>query len=190
MPHSECDSENNQCVISNCYIATYFTLKKHTLIVFSDGIMDKIDTPEVSSVTFLISVNNSWKWVPPFDNSTYLCVMIVKSDPLHPNTPLNKSENITLGNCDNGSLVFTIHSNKTGHAVAVPVFHSTNLEPVYPPTCSINWNYSYLLPTKDNADESLLPRCTTSSTGGPDGIQTVSYSFSILDWDVSFQGIQ
>lgn len=145
--------------------------------------------PDVTSVTFLIVVNNSWQWVPPFDNSTYLCVVTVKSDPLTPNTPLNKTGSIVLGNCDKGPLVFSIRSDEKGHTFAVPVFHSTSLEPVYPPTCTIDWNYSYRLPTQNVAEESLLPGCSTSSTGGPAGIQTVSYLFYVLDWELSSRGI-
>lgn len=138
--------------------------------------------PELTDITFLVMVNNTYKWIPPFDNSSYQCATTVKSGPLSPNTPVNKTEITVLGNCDNGSLVFTVRSDNQGHSSVVPVFHSKNLEPVYPPTCSISWNYSYHLPTQNDAEQSLLPGCSTSTTGGPENIQTVSYWFYILEW--------
>ena len=79
-----------------------------------------VDGAEDTSVTFLVNVNNTYKHVPPFDNSSYTCATTVKTDPLSPETPLNKSEKIMIGNCDNGSLIFTIHSDEKGNtSVAV-----------------------------------------------------------------------
>ena len=154
-------------------------------MIFDAGKLDLVKTyimPELSDITFLVMVNNTYKWIPPFDNSSYECATTVKTGPLSPNTPANKTEVTVLGNCDNGSLVFTVHSDDQGSSV-VPVFHSKNLEPVYPPTCTIkNWNYGYRLPTQNNADESLLPGCSTSTTGGPEDIQTISFWFYILEW--------
>lgn len=63
----------------------------------------------MGSITFLVTVNDSWKWDPPISNDT--CMVTVKTDPLYPKTPLNKSEPVMVGSCDNGPLVYNINSD-------------------------------------------------------------------------------
>ena len=44
------------------------------------------------SITFLVTVNDTWKWDPPIYNDT--CMVTVKTNPLLPNRPLNKTEKV------------------------------------------------------------------------------------------------
>ena len=149
--------------------------------------LDKVLRPDELTMTFLITVNDSWKWVPPIDNGTYECTATIKTSSLFPNTPPNEAEKFTLGNCDNGSLVFTMKTDAQGHSSIVPTFYSTFLPQAYPPTCTIDWNYGYRLPTKvigpgsASANESLLPWC--SAFEQRDGVHTTTYWFHILEWD-------
>lgn len=144
---------------------------------------------EVTSITFLVDVNDTYQHIPPFDNSSYACVTTVKTDPLYPDTPANKSKKIVMGNCDSGTLTFTVSSDKKGNTTVTPTLRSRLIRAA---SCSINWDYSYLLPGKDNgpgsmddAEESLLPGCFVSYPAGE--VQLISYWFYILDWDVTFK---
>lgn len=151
-----------------------------------------VDAADLTSVTFLIDVNNTYKHIPPFDNSSYTCVTTIKTDPLYPNTPLNKSEKIMMGNCDNGSLLFTIHTDDKGNTSVIPAYYSTFIVGTANPwTCNINWNYRYRLPslTRGTAEESLLPGCYTTETYGEEGIEVTSYWFYILDWELGTKGM-
>ena len=143
---------------------------------------------EDTSVTFLVNVNNTYKHVPPFDNTSYTCATTVKTDPLSPDTPLNKSEKIMMGNCDNGSLIFTIHSDEKGNTSVAVSYTSTFIATAYTWTCTIDWNYAYRVPSRNirSADESLLPGCFTTGSFGP--VEVVSYWFYILDWDLNIEG--
>ncbi len=58
-----------------------------------------------ASLTFLISVNDSWGD----------CIATVKTYPIRSNTPLNKSQNIQVGNCDNGPLEFRVTQDGSEH---------------------------------------------------------------------------
>ena len=133
-------------------------------------------------------MNNTYKHIPPFDNTTYTCVTTVKTDPIYPDTSHNKTRKIVMGNCDNGSLVFNIRSDVKGNTVVVPTLSSTFVG--FSHTCSIDWNYRYRLPNQTiGAEESLLPGCFTTNTMGPEEIEVVSYWFYILDWDISTEGV-
>ncbi len=138
----------------------------------------------MTSVTFLVTVNDTWKWDPPIENDT--CMVTIKTNPLYPNTPLNKTDNIMVGDCDNGPLVFTINSDDKSSSLFL-TFHSSVIEDASPPTCTIDWNYNYRLPTqtlgpgsRDVAEESLLPGCFTADSR--EGYHMTNYWFYILDW--------
>ena len=137
-----------------------------------------------------MNINNTYKHIPPFDNTTYTCTTTAKTFPVVPNSKRNETKKIMLGNCDNGTLVFTVHSDKSGKTVVVPTYYPLAVaSPTH--TCNIDWNYTYLLPSQDigSADESLLPGCFSTVTLGPEDIQILSYWFYILEWDVSAKGI-
>ena len=57
---------------------------------------------DVISLTFLVCVNDTWG----------NCITTVKTPPIKPNTPWNKSENIMVGDCDHGPLLYTVQQNK------------------------------------------------------------------------------
>ena len=61
---------------------------------------------KVVSVTFLVTVNDTW--YPDEYNTT--CLQTVKTPPLRPNTPYNESQPIQVGKCDHGPLTYTIGS--------------------------------------------------------------------------------
>lgn len=139
----------------------------------------------VTSITFLVTVNDTWKWDPPIYNDT--CMVTVKTNPLYPNTPRNKSENIMVGSCDNGPLMFSVNSASS----VFLTFHSSVILDASPPTCTIAWSGSYLLPTRPPGSsatlESLLPGCFTADSR--EGYHMTNYWFYILDWSTSTQGI-
>ena len=67
-------------------------MKLGILCSYRTFICSHVDGVEDTTVTFLVNVNNTYKHIPPFDNSSYTCATTVKTDPLSPDTPLNKSE--------------------------------------------------------------------------------------------------
>lgn len=139
------------------------------------------DVAGVSSITFLVTVNDTWKWDPPISNDT--CMVTIKTNSIAPNTPRNKSENIMVGNCDNGPLVYTANSASS----IFLTFYSSVVLDASPPTCTINWNGSYLLPTQPPGQsttlESLLPGCFIADSR--EGYHMTNYWFYILDWGTS-----
>ena len=58
---------------------------------------------EVESVTFLVTVNDTW-WTWEQGG----CLKTVKTPPIRPDTPWNESQSITVGKCDHGPLTFTL----------------------------------------------------------------------------------
>lgn len=146
----------------------------------------------VSSITFLVTVNDTWKWNPPIENDT--CMVTVKTNPLYPNTPLNKTENVIVGDCDSGPLVYAVNSVDKDKASVFLTFHSSVVLDASPPTCTIDWNYSYRLPTstlgpvlEKVAEESLLPGCFTADSR--EGYHMTNYWFYIIDWTLTSEGI-
>lgn len=140
----------------------------------------------VTSITFLVTVNDTWKWDPPISNDT--CMVTIKTNPLYPNTPLNKSQNIMVGNCDHGPLVFSVNSDGKGKSSVFLTFHSSVVEDASPPTCTISWNGTYKIPTQppSSSMESLLPGCFTADSR--EGYHMTNYWFYILDWSTSSKG--
>jgi len=59
--------------------------------------------PEITSVSFLVSVNLTWG----------NCIKTVRTPPLKPNQQWNKTTPITVGNCDHGPLTYTINESTT-----------------------------------------------------------------------------
>ena len=57
---------------------------------------------DIISLTFLVCVNDTWG----------NCITTVRTPPIKPNTPWNKSENIVVGDCDNGPLLYTVQQVK------------------------------------------------------------------------------
>ena len=62
------------------------------------------DTKKVVSVTFLVTVNDTW--YPQEYNTT--CLQTVKTPPLWPDVSINETQSIQVGNCDRGPLTYTI----------------------------------------------------------------------------------
>jgi len=62
------------------------------------------DTKKVVSVTFLVTVNDTW--YPQEYNTT--CLQTVKSPPIRPDVSINETQSIQVGNCDRGPLTYTI----------------------------------------------------------------------------------
>ena len=60
------------------------------------------------------------------------------------------------------------------------VFHSHDIEDASPPACSIQWDYSYKVPSGDNYKSSLLPGCYTAESR--EGFHMTYYWFYVLDW--------
>ena len=135
-------------------------------------------------------MNDTWKWDPPISNDT--CMVTIKTNPLYPDTPLNKSEKIRVGDCDSGPLVYIINAIKNSSSVFL-TFHSSVIEDASPPTCTIDWNYTYRLPQEvlgpgstSPANESLLPGCFTMDSR--EGYHMTYYWFYILDWSLRDKG--
>ncbi len=59
--------------------------------------------PAVTSVTFLLTVNDTW--YP--DEYHKNCLQTVKTPPLRPNQQRNKTQSIDVGVCDQGPLIYT-----------------------------------------------------------------------------------
>ena len=144
------------------------------------------DETGVQTVSFLITVNDTWKYDPPLYNDT--CMVTIRTNPLYPDTPLNKSENIMVGECDNGPMVYTISGQGQKSSIFLTFYSSVILD-ASPPTCTIDWNYKYRTPTqyigvKENivATESLLPGCATADSR--EGYHMTYYWFYIIDWSI------
>lgn len=127
-------------------------------IAFSRPIKQRPGSPnDVISMTFLICVNDTWG----------NCIATVKTPDIKPNTPWNKSENILVGNCDHGPLIYNVQqeggkglsdryrtsvlislslSLSPDHTVIDVTFFSSVIEDASHPECRITWDYQYLVP--------------------------------------------
>lgn len=140
----------------------------------------------VSAITLLVTVNDTWKWDPPISNDT--CMVTIRTGSIFPNTPLNKSANIMVGDCDNGPLVYTASVDDKGSISVMLTFHSSVIEDASPPTCTITWDNQYNLPTQPphpaaTSMESLIPGCSTADSR--EGYHMTNYWFYILYWSLS-----
>ena len=73
-----------------------------------------------------------------------------------------------------------IDENGKTHTDVDLVFHSHDIEDASPPTCKIQWDYSYKVPSEKNFQSSLLPGCYTSDSR--EGFHMTYYWFYIIDW--------
>ena len=114
----------------------------------------------------------------------------VKTFALAPDTPKNKSENIQVGDCDHGPLIYHVNEEGDNKSSIFLTFYSSVIEDAGPPTCTIDWNYQYKAPshfigvvTDIEAEESLLPGCTTADSR--EGFHMTYYWFYIFDWSLT-----
>ena len=141
----------------------------------------------MESVSFLITVNDTWKYDPPISNDT--CLVTIKTYPISPDMPRKKSENIQIGDCDNGPLVYNVNGHGKKSSIFLTFYSSVILD-ASPPTCTIEWNYTYRIPTQyigvssdSIANESLLPGCATADSR--EGYHMTYYWFYIIDWSLT-----
>ena len=114
----------------------------------------------------------------------------VKTFSMAPDTPRNKSENIQVGDCDHGPLVYHVNENGDTQSSIFLTFYSSVIEDASPPTCTIDWKYQFRVPThylglvtNVDADESLLPGCATADSR--EGYHMTYYWFYIFDWSLT-----
>lgn len=111
---------------------------------------------DIGGLVFLVCVNDTWG----------NCMTTVKTPAIKPDTPWNKSENILVGDCDHGPLLFTASKSErekwevpnscvillslsfftVGDVVVDVTFYSSVIEDASHPECRINFNYQYLVP--------------------------------------------
>ena len=68
----------------------------------------------------------------------------------------------------------------TNHTYIKVVFYSSVIEDASHPSCTMLWDYSYLMPTIPMATESLLPGCFVMDSR--EGYHMTYYWFHALDW--------
>ncbi len=115
----------------------------------------------------------------------------VKTSFIAPDTPRNKSENIQVGNCDNGPLIYSVNEEEDSKSSVTLTFYSSVIEDASPPMCTIQWDYQYKVPTHYigivdtyiEAEESLLPGCATADSR--EGYHMTYYWFSLFDWSLT-----
>ncbi|XP_064604006.1 uncharacterized protein LOC135469314 isoform X2 [Liolophura sinensis] len=130
------------------------------------------------SMRFLISVNDTWAGPGG-------CLATVATPPLTPGQKYNETLPIQIGDCDHGPMTFTVSKTfgQTSDLYHVEVtFYSYVLQGASPPTCQIGWNGTYLLPTSDDPDHTLLPGCFLSESR--EGYHMTYFWFYILQWHV------
>jgi secretion-regulating guanine nucleotide exchange factor len=125
---------------------------------------------DIGPLTFLICVNDTWGD----------CMTTVKTLPISPDTPYNKSDRIQVGDCDSGPLTFTTSKTEDGDIVIDLVFYSSVIMDASHPECKISWNYNYLVPNHGGSMDSLLPGCFVADSR--EGYHMTYYWFFILDW--------
>ena len=86
---------------------------------------------KTDSVTFLITVNDSWKYDPPISNDT--CMTTVKTFAMAPDTPKNKSKNIEVGDCDNGPLIYHVNEEEDTKSSIFSLFIPLSLRMLHHP---------------------------------------------------------
>ncbi|XP_041365353.1 uncharacterized protein LOC121380555 [Gigantopelta aegis] len=125
-------------------------------------------------IRFLITVNDTW--------NPSGCIYTAISPPLWSGVKYNKSDSIHIGGCDVGPLRFNVRQLNGGKSkMAVDLtFYSSVIEDASPPTCSIQWNGTYLTPGTTDPGESLLPGCFVMDSR--EGYHMTYYWFHLLDW--------
>ncbi|XP_066284275.1 uncharacterized protein [Branchiostoma lanceolatum] len=142
-------------------------------LVFGD---DTEFSPEkVRWVKFIVTVNDTW--------DPDGCIATIATGKLIPNKKYNETEQITVGSCDHGPLVYTVAPGQAPNKMSVDLtFHSSVVLDASPPTCRIPWNGTYVtpLPNTDPLRNSPLPGCFTMDSR--EGYHMTAYWFYLLDW--------
>ncbi|KAJ8304678.1 hypothetical protein KUTeg_018261 [Tegillarca granosa] len=133
---------------------------------------DAVTPRDVSSIRFLVSVNDTWG----------SCLATVATPPLKPGVKHNYTNAIHVAKCDHGPLDYNIMTSYDGNSQMTVdvVFHSSVIEDAGPPECTIPWNGTYLVPTPKKMDLSLLPGCSIKDSR--EGYHVTYYWFYILEW--------
>ncbi|XP_066284276.1 uncharacterized protein [Branchiostoma lanceolatum] len=111
------------------------------------------------------------------------CIATIATGKLIPNKKYNETEQITVGSCDHGPLVYTVAPGQAPNKMSVDLtFHSSVVLDASPPTCRIPWNGTYVtpLPNTDPLRNSPLPGCFTMDSR--EGYHMTAYWFYLLDW--------
>ncbi|CAH1265387.1 Hypp3174 [Branchiostoma lanceolatum] len=107
------------------------------LLVFGDD--TKFLPEKVRWVRFIVTVNDTW--------DPDGCIATIATGKLIPNKKYNETEQITVGSCDHGPLVYTVAPGQAPNKMAVDLtFHSSVVLDASPPTCRIPWNGTYVTP--------------------------------------------
>ena len=80
-------------------INTHVVVNNYALLF----VAPEAEHPEITSVSFLVSVNLTWG----------NCIQTVRTPPLKPNQKWNETTPITVGSCDHGPLTYTINQTPT-----------------------------------------------------------------------------
>jgi len=135
-----------------------------------------------------VCVNDTWKYNPPISNDT--CMATVKTPPLAPDKLKNKSENVQVGDCDHGPLVYHVNENGDSQSSIYLTFYSSVILDASPPACTIEWDYQYKAPTNFigivvdiEAEENLLPGCSLADSR--EGYHMTDYWFYVFDWSLT-----
>ncbi|XP_065909146.1 uncharacterized protein [Dysidea avara] len=147
--------------------------------------LESASSGEVLSVTFLLTVNDTWY---PGENNGKKCLHTVKTPPLKPNTSWTDSIKIQVGECDHGPLTYTISKeldDSKEHTYIDVIFYSSVIVDASHPNCRILWDYKYTEPvplSNCNCKPSLLPGCFNAESR--EGYHMTYYWFNVLDWEI------
>merc|ERR1711973_208188 len=134
------------------------------------------------SFKFLVGVNDTWG----------SCFSLVDTPMMAP----NRSLHITVAKCDAGPLIFQVNkngrpdgSNQWSKYSVWLEFRSSVIEDASPPTCTINFNGTFVLPGLGGDDERLspLPGCFTADSR--EGFHMTYYWFYLYLWPGSQHGL-
>ena len=101
------------------------------------GVRDSKQPMKVDSVTFLVTVNDTW--YPDEYNKT--CMETVMTPALRPGVKYNESMQIHVGDCDHGPLMFTLSDDGTVYACnqfVYPLNFTMEVEMLYMKRCHLN----------------------------------------------------
>ncbi len=90
-----------------------FDCTGHLCLLYNTHTHTQTETPSaphVASVTFLLTVNDTWY---PEDYPNQTCLRTVKTPPLKPDQRWNESQSIAVGKCDHGPLIYTLTDEGT-----------------------------------------------------------------------------
>ncbi len=84
--------------------------------------------------------------------------------------------------CENCTHTHTHTHTGDGKSSVIVTFFSSVIVDASHPSCKIQWNYSYLEPTSEDSNRSLLPGCFNAESR--EGYHMTYYWFHILDWAI------